>query len=375
MAIPASSIVDVTVSVSPQFPPRGNFSILNIITSQAGVIDSTERIRFYGSIDEVADDWAAVDQAYLAAQSYFSQSPAPDRLAISFRDDAGGETITESLDAIQDVNPGWYGFMFTNEVRDLTVVNGGASPGAVEAAAWAEARTKIFGTVSNLATTLNPAVTTDIGSLLNTALYTRSFAMYSSTPAEYPEASYFGRAFTVDFSAANSTITMKFKQLPGITPENLRTSEKIALDGKRINVYFLVGNDVDAVPMVGESFMAANFFFDEIHGIDWLVNAIENQVFGYLFTRPTKVPLTDKGGASIEQQVIRVLDEAVNNGLIAPGTTIDGVFLPNGYITSVEAVADIPTADKAARIGPDINFIAIFAGAAHFIQISGLVER
>lgn len=375
MAIPASSIVDVSIAVSPQFPPRGNFSILNIITSQAGVIDATERIRFYGAIDEVAGDWAVTDEAYLAAQTYFSQSPAPDRVAISFRDDAGGETITESLNAIQDVDPGWYGFMFTSEVRDLAIIGGALDPGAVEAAAWAQARTKVFGTVSNSIDALNPALSTDIGSLLNIALYTRSFVIYSSTTAEYPEASVFGRAFTVDFGASNSTITLKFKQLPGITSENLRTSEKEALDGKRINAYFLVGNDADAVPLYGESFMAANFFFDEIHGIDWLANAIENQVFGYLFTRPTKVPLTDKGGAAIEQQVIRVLDEAVTNGLIAPGTTTDGVFLANGYITSVEAVVDIPTADKAARIGPDVNFVAILAGAVHSIQINGLVER
>lgn len=375
MAIPASSIVDVSIAVSPQFPPRGNFAVLNIITSETGVIDAVERIRFYGTIDEVVADWADTTEAYKAAQTYFSQSPAPDKVAISFRDDAGGETITESLDAIQDVNPSWYGFMFTNEVRDLTIINGAAVPGPQEAAAWAEARTKTFGTTSNSADAIDDAISTDIGSVLNTLLYTRTFVQYSSTAAEYPEASVFGKAFTVDFGASNSTITLKFKQLPGITPENLKTSEKEALDGKRINVYFLVGNDADAVPLYGESFMSGNFFFDEIHGIDWLANAIENQVFGYLFTRPTKVPLTDKGGAAIEQQVIRVLDEAVNNGFIAPGTTIDGVFLPNGYITTVQPVADIATADKAARIGPDVDFVAILAGAVHAIQINGLVER
>lgn len=375
MAIPASSIVDVSIAVSPQFPPRGNFSILNIITAETGVINAVERIRFYNSIDEVADDWADTTEAYKAANTYFSQSPRPSQLAISFRDDAGGETITESLNAINDVNPSWYGFMFTNEVRDLVVINGAASPACVEAAAWAQARVKIFGNVTNSADALNPAVSTDIGSLLKAALYSRTFTDYSSSAAEYPIASGFGRAFTVDFGAANSTITLKFKQFPGITPENLRGSEKLALDGKRINAYFLVGNDADAVPLYGESFMAANFFFDEIHGIDWLANAIENQVFGYLFTRPTKVPLTNKGGAAIEQQVIRVLDEAVANGFVAPGTTSDGVFLPNGYITTVQSVADIPSADKAARVGPNIGFVAILSGAVHSIQINGLVER
>lgn len=374
MAIPASSIVDVSISVSPQFPPRGNFSILNIITAETGVIDASERIRFYGDMDEVVADWADTTEAYKAANAYFSQSPAPDSVAISFRVDAS-ETVTESLNAIQDVNPGWYGFMFTSEVRDLVDINAEGIPSVQAAAAWAQARTKIFASASNSVDAKDSGVTTDIGSIVKGLLYDRTSIIYSSTTTEYPEAAMFGIAFTVDFGAANSTITLKFKQFIGITPENLKTSEKTALDSKRTNVYFLVGNDADAVPLYGESFMAANFFFDEIHGIDWLANAIENQVFGYLFTRPTKVPLTDKGGAAIEQQVIRVLDEAVRNGFIAPGTTSDGVFLPNGYITAVQSVALIPSADKAARVGPQVDFVAILAGAIHSIQINGLVER
>lgn len=373
--IPISSIVDVNITVSPQFPARGNFSILNIITSEVGVIDAVERIRYYANIDEVSVDWTGGTQVLEAANTYFSQSPTPNLLAVSFRDDLGGETITESLDAIQNVNPNWYGFIFTNEVRDLIVVNGGAGPAVLEAADWAQARVKIFGNIANAPDVLNPAVATDIVSLLQLGLYSRTFTDFSSTTTEYPAASGFGRAFTVNFNQENSTITLKFKQFPGITPEEFTSSQKLALDNKRGNAYFQVGNAADTVSMYGESFMAENLFFDEVHNIDWLANAIENQVFGYLFTRATKVPLTDKGGAQLEQQVIKVLDEAVNNGMIAPGVSSEGVFLPNGYITAVQKVADIPDALKEARVGPNITFIALLAGAVHSIEINGVVER
>jgi len=121
--------------------------------------------------------------------------------------------------------------------------------------------------------------------------------------------------------------------------------------------------------------MASGVFFDEVHGIDWLQNAVETNVFGYLLTRTTKVPYTNKGVAAIEQQVISALDEAVNNGLIAPGETIDGEFLPNGYKTTVIPVEDINQSDKEARHYPGLSFTVLGAGAIHSVQINGIFER
>lgn len=373
--IPISSIVDVSISVSPQFPARGNFSILNIITAEVGTLTTADRIRYYSNIDEVADDWDGSTEVYAAANTYFSQSPTPNQLAVSFRDDAGAETITESLNAIEDVNPNWYFFCFTKEVRDLIIINGADDPACIEAAAWAQSRVKMFANIANAVDTLDGGVSTDITSLLQLGLYTRTFMNYSTHVDEYSAASTVGRAATVNFGQTNSTVTLKFKQLPTITPETLTTSQYNVLKSKRGNAYYTVGNATDAVAMYGESFMSGNLFFDEVHNIDWLTNAIQNQVFGYLFTRNTKVPLTNKGGAQLEQQVIKVLDEAVNNGMIGPGTTSEGLYLPNGYITVVQKVEDIPQADKEARVGPNITFVALLQGATHFIQINGTLER
>jgi hypothetical protein len=121
--------------------------------------------------------------------------------------------------------------------------------------------------------------------------------------------------------------------------------------------------------------MANNTFFDEVHGIDWLENAIQTNVFGYLLTRTTKVPYTDKGVAALEQQVINALDEAVRNGLIAAGETIDGEFLAKGYKTITVPVADMNQSDKEARLYPGLSFVALGAGAIHGAQINGIFER
>jgi len=259
--------------------------------------------------------------------------------------------------------------LFTKEVRDGFVVN---TEDAVEAAAdWCEARVKVFGNTSNDLDALDSVTDSDILSVLKAKNLRRTISTYSSSPNQYPSASVLGRAFTVNFNQPNSTLTLKFKQGPGITVEPLTQNEKAVLDDKRGNAFILVG----ASDMYSESRMANNTFFDEVHGIDWLENAIQINVFGYLLTRTTKVPYTDKGVAALEQQVINALDEAVRNGLIAPGETIDGRFLPLGYETITVPVADINQSDKEAREYPGLSFIVLGAGAIHGAQINGTFER
>jgi hypothetical protein len=279
------------------------------------------------------------------------------------------ETITASLNAIQNADTDWYGLLFTKEVRDGFVVN--AEDAVEAAAAWCEARIKVFGNTTNDLDALDSVNENDILSLLKAQNLRRTLSTYSSSPNQYPSASILGRAFTVNFNQPNSTLTLKFKQGPGITVEQLTQNEKAVLDSKRGNAFILVGQS----DMYAESRMANNTFFDEVHGIDWLQNAIQINVFGYLLTRTTKVPYTDKGVAALEQQVINALDEAVRNGLIAPGETIDGRFLPNGYEVNTVLVADTNQSDKEARNYNGISFIILGAGAIHGAQINGIFER
>lgn len=284
-------------------------------------------------------------------------------------DGIAAETITASLNAIQNVDPDWYGLQFTKEVRDLVSIN---AEDAVEAAAdWCEARTKIFFNTTNDLDVLDSVTTTDIASVLQAKNLRRTITTFSSYTSQYPSSSVAGRAFTVNFNQPNSTITMKFKQLPTITVEQLTQSQKAVLDSKSANALIEVGSS----DMYAESYMADGTFIDEVHGIDWLQNAIETNVFGYLLTRTTKVPYTNKGIAAIEQQVVKALDEAVRNGLASPGETIDGEFLPNGYKTTLVPVEDINQSDVEARFYPGLSFVILGAGAIHGVQINGVFER
>lgn len=284
-------------------------------------------------------------------------------------DGIAAETITASLNAIQNIDSDWYGLMFTKEVRDGVLVN--AEDAVVAAAAWCEARIKVFGNTSNDLDVLDSVTTNDIASVLKLAEYRRTITTFSSYPNQYPSASILGRAFTVNFNQANSTLTLKFKQMPGITVEQLTQTQKAVLDSKNANCLISVGDR----NMYAESFMASGVFFDEVHGIDWLQDAIQTNVYGYLLTRTTKVPYTNKGVAALEQQVIKALDEAVRNGLAAPGYTIDDEFLPNGYKTIIIPVEDINQSDVEQRFYPGLSFVVLGAGAIHRVQINGIFER
>ncbi len=280
------------------------------------------------------------------------------------------ETITAALDAIEQASSDWYGLIFTKEVRDAVQVNN--EDAVLAAAAWVQARVKVFFNTSNDLDVLDSVTTTDIISKLNDAQQTRTMSTFSSHVNSYPSASIAGRAFTVDFSQPNSTITLKFKQGPGIIAENLSENDKSVLDSKRGNAFFNVGPDT---VIYGESYMAGDFFFDEIHGVDWLTDAVQTEVFGYMLSRPTKVPYTDAGTAALEQQTIKVLDQAVSNGLAAPGETIDGEFLPLGYKTVTIPVADVSQSEIDNRQYNGLSFTLLGAGAIHGVQIQAVFER
>ncbi len=279
------------------------------------------------------------------------------------------ETASAVLQKQQDYNTEWYGVGFTNvaSVQDLK-----------DAAGWAEARVKIFGYTTADQSVKDALVTNDIASYMKTNLYRRTFGMFDSNDP-YAQFSAMARAFAVNFNENNSTLTLKFKTLPGSSPENLTVNEAAVLDSKNINYYTYFGDSA----MLAEGKMANGVFFDEVHGLDWLQNAIETNVFGYLYTRKTKIPQTDRGMVLLAQQIKKAMDEGVNNGLLAPGTwngdefgeLHTGDFLDTGYYIYGNPMSTQNQSDREARKAPPFQVAAKGAGAIHFVDISVSFDR
>ncbi|MET3654089.1 DUF3383 domain-containing protein [Dyella japonica] len=267
----------------------------------------------------------------------------------------------------------WYGLM----VADASVVDSDH----ISVATYIEASSpsRIYGITSSSSAILDPTQTTDIASKLQAANFSRTFIQYSSSNP-YAVASLYGRAFTVDFTANNSTITLKFKQEPSVAAETLNETQAATIDAKDCNVFVNFNN---STAIVQQGVMCNGDFFDERHGLDWLQNAVQTNVYNLLYTSPTKIPQTDAGTNQIAGAIEQACEEGVNNGLMAPGVwnspgfgaISQGQTLTKGYYVYMPPVATQSQSDREARKAPTAQVAVKLAGAVHFSDVLISVNR
>ena len=283
-----------------------------------------------------------------------------------------GETAKEAVAALADKSGDWYGCVFADE--------GLAVEDHLDVAAFVEASAKarIYGVTVTDSRALDAGYAEDAASKLKELARKRTIVAYSRNP--YAIVSALGRAFTVNFSANRSTITLKFKQLPGVVAEGLTETQAQALEAKRCNVFAAYDNDT---AIFQEGVMSGPAYFDEIHGLDWLQNAIQSETWNLLYQSKAKIPQTDAGANQIITCIEAVLGEAVNNGLVAPGTwNADGFgllergdYLDKGYYVYTTPVAEQAQSEREQRKCPPIQIAAKLAGAIHFVDVQIDVNR
>lgn len=283
------------------------------------------------------------------------------------------ETPVEAAAVFADMSALWYGLMFNASVQPST-------PDNLDVSAFIEALDikRIFGVTIIDPSVLSALVTNDLASQLKAAGFLRSFTQYSQNVVAI--ASFIGRAFSVDFNANRSTITLMYKQEPSITGEDLTATEANVLQDKRCNVFVDYVNDTKIIQY---GTMAGPAYFDEIHGLDWLQDAVQNACYNLMFQSPTKIPQTDDGMNQFVNVINQTMDQAVNNGLVGPGTwSADGFgqlargdFLKTGYYVFANSLALQSQADREQRKAPPIQIAAKLAGAIQELDVVINVNR
>lgn len=275
-----------------------------------------------------------------------------------------GEDIADSLAAFNQIDGSWYGFHCTKEVEDVDLA---------AASLWAEANTKFHFITYASSLAYDGGSTADLGSTLKAAQYTRTLIQCSST-TDYACGSAMAKLLQVNYDQINSTITLEFKQEPGVLPENLTASQYTTLEGKN---YCYLGTVSNGFIMIFNTKTPSGRFADEIVNIDWFKADAQNNVFTALATSPTKVPQTDKGMEVLLQAAAKTCEKAVRNRMAAAGVwTHDGFgslnngdFLQQGYYLYAPPVASQSDADRAARKTPPIQGALVGAGAFHSVDI------
>lgn len=335
---------------------NANFSRFEITSPTTGVTSTLTYASSTGSGTDVS--------ALLGLVSGVASAPA---------NGIAAETLLACVAAIASQSGAWYGLQIADtsptdaDLLGVAAFIEGASP------------SRILGITTQNALALDGTSTADLAYKLKAANYRRTFSQYSSSNP-YATASIFGRAFTVDFQGNNTTITLKFKQEPGVTAESLNETQAAVLKAKNCNVFVNYSNDT---AIIQEGVMASGDFFDERHGLDWLQNDLQTAVYNLLYTSTTKIPQTDQGINRIVTTINDRMEQAVVNGLCAPGqwngpafgALESGQYLAAGYYTYAPPVSTQSQADREARKSPTIQVAAKLAGAVHFANVIVNVNR
>ncbi|QWY14095.1 hypothetical protein QNH08_gp63 [Aeromonas phage pAh6.2TG] len=271
----------------------------------------------------------------------------------------GAKTPAEALALAADIDPSFYGIVLHKKWRD--------SEAAMAVAEYAQGSRRVFFNTSNDHNCLVKADETNIMAKIKAKSLQRTLSHYSSYDVEYPSAAVAGRAFQVNFEGTNTTITLNLKVLPGVTVEKLKQSEKDALESHNGNTVV----DIAGVFVYSDSRMGDGTWFDAVHGVDWLQNRIETGIFNRMYTTTRKIPYTDSGVSRIIAEIEQACRQGVTNGLLAPGNTAEGEYLPLGYKVEYIPTSEVSQADKANRTYKGITFQTVGAGALHKVVVSG----
>lgn len=311
---------------------------------------------------------------FSTAGSIAAQLKVNSALGLNLVPGYAAETPVDCAAFMANLSAAWYGLMFQASVQPTDDQN-------IAVCDFIEALdlTRIFGVTIVNSNVLSSAVTNDLASRMKDGGYKQSFNQYSGTNV-YAIASFFGRAFSVNFNATNSTITLMFKQEPGVTGEDLTQTQAGVLKDKRCNVFVDYVNDT---VILQYGVMSGPAYFDEIHGLDWFQNAIQTACYNVLYTSTTKIPQTDAGVNQLVNAINGICNQAVNNGLIAPGVwngpsfgqLSTGDFLKAGYYIYAQPVALQSQADRDTRAAPPIQVAVKLAGAIQSVDVIVDVNR
>ncbi|EFP2811420.1 DUF3383 domain-containing protein [Salmonella enterica] len=377
--LPVSNVVNVDVIIGPRAASGRNFGSL-LILGTSTVIPVKERLRLYSSKEDIGSDFGVDSPEYEAATVYFSQSPRPKEVyvgrwakTLATGEAGAAENLMDAVNAVMGYT-NWYGLGIADkeDVADDDWLK-------VAAAVEASGVSRILAITTSDPATVDATSTADLAYKLKAAKYGRTFVQYSSS-SKYAALSAFGRAFTVNFNGSNTTITLKFKQEPGITYETLTTDQAAALDTRNCNVYVYYQNDT---AILQQGVMSSGDFFDERHGLDWLQNYVQTNLYNLLYTSTTKVPQTDAGVTRLLSNVEQSMDQSVTNGLVAAGVWNGGPIgqldsgdtLTKGYYVYAQPLSEQAQADREARKAPVIQVACKLAGAVHFADVQINVVR
>lgn len=240
------------------------------------------------------------------------------------------------------------------------------------AADWAEGQEPAYLSLcSNDVNCYNPSNSNNIAYYCHDRGYKKTSVIYHHAPSQYPEMSYIALALSVNYALQDSTLTMKFKQLDGISTSPLTETQVAALDANNCNCYVLMGNNSS---VVREGKQSADTWFTDSHvNLSNYKEELQVEVYN-VFLRNKKLPYTTAGQNKLVSAAAKINSRYTRNGTFAD-REVENPELESGVevlpATSIQpaSVASATASERASRLAPPIAITAYEAGAFHKVDI------
>ena len=272
---------------------------------------------------------------------------------LDFEDTTVDSNLVAELSEITAQNGDWYGLILADPQSSARVQL---------LAGTVETQERIFGVTTHDTATGDPVSVTDVMFLLNAAQFFRTYSIYSGNQGAHAAATWMGGRFPIDPGAS----TWAFKPLPGVIVDSLESSFSDAIEAKKGNTY----TTVSGAAITFEGTMSSGEFIDVIRGRDWLTVRLQERIFSLLINSP-KVPFTNPGIDQVVSEVSAQMEEGISATYLS-GDVPEGQ--DKAFIVTAPDVAAVPSADKIARLLPDVTFEATLAGAIHAVQVNGVIK-
>lgn len=228
--------------------------------------------------------------------------------------------------------------------------------------------------------TITTGDTGNLAYILKQTGYNHTAVQYSGQSL-YAATSLGARIVTVNWGGQNTTLTLMFKQLPGITPDTLTTTQLSAALSVNVNVYVNY-NNVEAAgttPITQPGVATSGIYVDSIVGIDVLAATIQANIFNVMLSTP-KVPQTDAGQGVLANAISGSLKGfATNpgNGLLGPGVwnaagfgqLTQGAWMPTGYYVYQPPITSQSQSQRQARQSVPFQVAAKLAEATQSVSV------
>lgn len=186
---------------------------------------------------------------------------------------------------------------------------------------------------------------------------------------------------SVNRSGSNTANTMNLKTLTGVKADNgLSDTYVLSANDNGVDIY---GNTGGLNVVYSND---NNGYTDDIENNLWIKKAIEVAGFNYLRQTNSKIPQTESAMTGLKNAYANILEQAIRNGIIAPGTwntpipfgdpeTFKENIEEKGYYIYSQPVALQAQTEREARKAPLVQIALKTSGAMHFGEIIINVER